>query len=83
MGVWAMPGEAESGGLGGRRCAGVWRLGWLLFMQPIKLHRLFEAWGLEADPLAHEAVAAAPSWVIRLFAPTWLGGRSGSSNHAS
>jgi hypothetical protein len=24
---------------------GVWRLGWLLFMQPIKLHRMFRTWG--------------------------------------
>jgi hypothetical protein len=26
---------------------GLWRLGWLLFMQPLTLHRLFAAWGLE------------------------------------
>jgi hypothetical protein len=26
---------------------GFWRIGWLLFMQPLTLHRLFAAWGLE------------------------------------
>jgi hypothetical protein len=26
---------------------GFWRLGWLLFMQPIELHRLFVAWGFD------------------------------------
>jgi uncharacterized protein len=29
---------------------GFWRLGWLLFMQPLTLHRLFAVWGLENDP---------------------------------
>lgn len=29
---------------------GFWRLGWLLFMQPLTLHRLFAAWGMEDDP---------------------------------
>ena len=29
---------------------GFWRLGWLLFMQPLTLHRLFGDWGLENDP---------------------------------
>ena len=29
---------------------GVLRLGWLLLMQPLKLHRLLLAWGLEGDP---------------------------------
>lgn len=29
---------------------GVWRLGWLLFMQPIVLHRLYQAWGIKGDP---------------------------------
>jgi hypothetical protein len=26
------------------------RLAWLLFMQPLKLHRMLAAWGLEGDP---------------------------------
>jgi hypothetical protein len=29
---------------------GLRRLTWLLFMQPIQLHRLFTAWGFERDP---------------------------------
>ncbi len=29
---------------------GVWRLGWLLFMQPLKLHKLISSWGLESHP---------------------------------
>ena len=29
---------------------GVRRLAWLLFMQPLRLHRMFMAWGLERDP---------------------------------
>jgi hypothetical protein len=28
----------------------VWRLSWLLFMQPFVLHRMFKAWGFEKDP---------------------------------
>ena len=28
----------------------VWRLGWLLFMQPTALYRMYRAWGLEGDP---------------------------------
>src|ERR1700742_1055767 len=29
---------------------GFWRLGWLLFMQPLSLHRLFAPWGFKGDP---------------------------------
>jgi hypothetical protein len=29
---------------------GFLRLGWLLFMQPIKLHELYDVWGLKTDP---------------------------------
>jgi uncharacterized protein len=29
---------------------GFWRLGWLLFMQPLTLRRLFADWGLQGDP---------------------------------
>ncbi len=28
---------------------GVWRLTWLLFMQPLRLHQMLRAWGLEGD----------------------------------
>jgi hypothetical protein len=27
-----------------------WRLAWLLFMQPITLHRMYPAWGFNDDP---------------------------------
>ena len=33
-----------------------WRLGWLLFMQPLTLHRLFAGWGLENDPPLSELI---------------------------
>jgi hypothetical protein len=29
---------------------GVLQLGWMLFMQPIRLHHMFAAWGLKGDP---------------------------------
>jgi uncharacterized protein len=29
---------------------GFWHLGWLLFMQPLVLHRLYVTWGFEGDP---------------------------------
>src|ERR1041384_2707340 len=43
-----MPSEAETESV--PPVPGVWRLGWLLFMQPSELHRLYQAWGLERDP---------------------------------
>lgn len=43
---------------------GLWRFGWLLFMQPLKLHDMFRQWGLNADPswwnLRHRMRAGEP-----------------------
>lgn len=43
-----MPGEPTDARVAA--VPGVWRLGWLLFMQPITLHNMQRAWGLDGDP---------------------------------
>ena len=57
---------------------GFWRLGWLLFMQPLTLHRLFAAWGLKddsslwqlrgrlraGDPVARALAARLGGWLL-------------------
>ena len=40
----------EKGAAGTPPLPGVARLGWLLFLQPLVLHKLFKAWGLDDDP---------------------------------
>lgn len=42
--------EKRTDGKGLAEIPGLWRFLWLLFMQPLTLHRMFLAWGLEGDP---------------------------------
>src|ERR1041385_329731 len=43
-----MPDEHETQGM--PPVPGVCHLGWLLFMRPIALHKLYRAWGVNGDP---------------------------------
>jgi hypothetical protein len=45
----------------------VWRLGWLLLMQPMALHQMHQTWGLENDPslISHSRLGRTHNSVVR------------------